>query len=182
MVTDNFVYCVKSKLQALKFLSDSDSLYDTTPLVDMGVDSLVAVEVRSWFLKELAVDVPVMKILGGASVTDLVEVVVQKLPQELLTRFDPEGKHKSGSDNVPTPAADEKSEEPEERKTNGIDSAHEVNVNGVNGTHDTIDAANVTNGTVIITEKVETKSTDGVLPIIISGQEVAYDGRRGIPV
>lgn len=137
----------------------------------MGVDSLVAVEVRSWFLKELAVDVPVMKILGGASLTDLVEVVVQKLPQELLTRLDPEGKHKSGSDNVSAPAADEKSEEPEELKTNGIDSAHEVNVNGVNGTHDTIDAAYV-NGTVIITEKVELKNTDDVLPIIISGQEV----------
>lgn len=139
----------------------------------MGVDSLVAVEVRSWFLKELAVDVPVMKILGGASITDLVDVVMQKLPQELLTRLDPEGKHKSGSDNVPAPAADEKSEEPEELKTNGIDSAHEVNgINGVNGTHDTIDAANV-NGTLIITEKVELKSTDDVLPIIISGQEVA---------
>lgn len=138
----------------------------------MGVDSLVAVEVRSWFLKELAVDVPVMKILGGASLTDLVEVVVQKLPQELLTRLDPEGKHKSGSDNVSAPAADEKSGEPEELKTNGIDSAHEVNVNGVVGTHDTIDAVNV-NGTLNITDKVELKSADDVLPIIISGQEVA---------
>ncbi|KAJ5706143.1 hypothetical protein N7536_001832 [Penicillium majusculum] len=163
----------KSKLQALKFLSDSDSLYDTTPLVDMGVDSLVAVEVRSWFLKELTVDVPVMKILGGVSITDLVEFVAQKLPQELLTRLDPEGKQNHGSDNMPTPAADNKSEEMEELKTNGVDSAHEVNgVNGVNGTHDTIDVANVTNGTVITTE-VELKSTDGVLPIIISGQEVA---------
>lgn len=142
----------------------------------MGVDSLVAVEVRSWFLKELTVDVPVMKILGGDSITDLVEFVTQKLPQDLLTRLDPEGKHNRGGDNVPTPAADNKSEETEELKTNGIDSAHEVNgVNGVNGvddTHDTIDIANVTNGTVITTE-VELKSTDGVLPIIISGQEVA---------
>lgn len=139
----------------------------------MGVDSLVAVEVRSWFLKELTVDVPVMKILGGVSITDLVEFVAQKLPQELLTRLDPEGKQNHGSDNMPTPAADNKSEEMEELKTNGVDSAHEVNgVNGVNGTHDTIDVANVTNGTVITTE-VELKSTDGVLPIIISGQEVA---------
>ena len=137
----------------------------------MGVDSLVAVEVRSWFLKELTVDVPVMKILGGASITDLVEVVVQKLPQELLTRLDPEGKHKSGSDNVPAVAADEKSKDSDELKTNGIDRGHEINgVNGVNGTHDTIDAAKVANGTVIITEKVDLKSADGALPIIINGQ------------
>lgn len=139
----------------------------------MGVDSLVAVEVRSWFLKELTVDVPVMKILGGDSITDLVEFVTQKLPQDLLTRLDPEGKHNRGADNVLTPAADNKSEEMEELKTNGVDSAHEVNgVNGVDDTHDTIDVANVTNGTVITTE-VELKSTDGVLPIIISGQEIA---------
>lgn len=118
-------------------------------------------------------DVPVMKILGGDSITDLVEFVTQKLPQDLLTRLDPEGKHNRGADNAPTPAADNKSEEMEELKTNGVDSAHEVNgVNGVDDTHDTIDVANVTNGTVITTE-VELKSTDGVLPIIISGQEVA---------
>ncbi|OCL09152.1 ketoacyl-synt-domain-containing protein, partial [Glonium stellatum] len=40
-------------------------------LVDMGIDSLMAVDVRSWFLKELNVDIPVFKILGGASINDL---------------------------------------------------------------------------------------------------------------
>lgn len=77
-------------------------MVDTIPLVDMGVDSLVAVEMRSWFLKELAVDVPVMKILGGASVADLVSVVVVKLPQELLARLDPEGKYKATTYDAPT--------------------------------------------------------------------------------
>lgn len=76
----------KVKLQALKFLPDADSIYDATPLVEMGVDSLVAVEMRSWFLKELGVDVPVMTILGGASIADLVRLVVDKLPAELLER------------------------------------------------------------------------------------------------
>lgn len=76
----------KAKLQALKFLPDADSIYDATPLVEMGVDSLVAVEMRSWFLKELGVDVPVMTILGGASIADLVRLVVGKLPVELLER------------------------------------------------------------------------------------------------
>jgi hypothetical protein len=72
----------------------------------MGVDSLVAVDVRSWFLKELAVDVPVMKILGGPSIVELVEVVVQKLPQELLSRFDPEGQRKGSNGDVPVTVAD----------------------------------------------------------------------------
>jgi hypothetical protein len=79
---------LKSKLQALMFLSDSDSLSETTPLVDMGVDSLVGVEMRSWLLKELGVDVPVMKILGGASIAELVEGMLEKLPQEITGRLE----------------------------------------------------------------------------------------------
>jgi hypothetical protein len=78
----------KAKLQALMFLHDGDSLSETTPLVDMGVDSLVGVEMRSWFLQELGVDMPVMKILGGASVADLVDGVMQNLPQEIKNRIE----------------------------------------------------------------------------------------------
>ncbi|KAM3425140.1 hypothetical protein BST61_g7101 [Cercospora zeina] len=36
-------------------------------LLDVGIDSLLAVELRTWFLKEVHVDVPVLKILGGGS-------------------------------------------------------------------------------------------------------------------
>lgn len=70
------------------FLSDSESLSESTPLVDMGVDSLVSVEMRSWFLKELGVDIPVMKILGGASITELVDGVQDNLPHELLSQLE----------------------------------------------------------------------------------------------
>lgn len=49
------------------------------PLIDLGMDSLVAVEIRAWFLQELAVDLPVLKILGGASVAELVDYSMQKL-------------------------------------------------------------------------------------------------------
>lgn len=76
----------KAKLQALMFLSDSDNLSETTPLVDLGVDSLVAVELRFWFLKELTIDMPVMKILGGASISELVAGVLEQLPEEISTK------------------------------------------------------------------------------------------------
>ncbi|XDG06152.1 hypothetical protein ABKA04_005767 [Annulohypoxylon sp. FPYF3050] len=42
-----------------------------TPLVELGMDSLVAVEVRSWFLRELRIDLPVFKILSGTSLLNL---------------------------------------------------------------------------------------------------------------
>jgi NAD(P)-dependent dehydrogenase (short-subunit alcohol dehydrogenase family) len=39
--------------------------------IDLGIDSLVAVEIRTWFLKELGAEVPVVKVLGGDSVLQI---------------------------------------------------------------------------------------------------------------
>lgn len=51
----------------------------STTLVELGVDSLVAVDVRSWFLKEVGVDVPTLKILGGGVIGELIDTVTKKL-------------------------------------------------------------------------------------------------------
>ncbi|KAJ5116056.1 Nonribosomal peptide synthetase [Penicillium angulare] len=56
-----------------------DSVVQDTPLVDVGIDSLIAVEVRSWFLKEVNVDVPVLKVIGGSSIRDICRDVLGKL-------------------------------------------------------------------------------------------------------
>ena len=55
---------------------------------DLGVDSLVAVEIRSWFLKELDVSIPVLKIIGGGTMADLVDYAIESLPEELIPAFD----------------------------------------------------------------------------------------------
>ncbi|KAJ5087476.1 type I iterative polyketide synthase [Penicillium angulare] len=163
---------LKGKLKALKFLSDSDSLYNATPLVDMGVDSLVAVEVRSWFLKELGVDIPVMKILGGASIADLVDAVVQELPQELSGLVDSQGDSMNS-------IADQDSDE---GKASGADSASD---NGLGGSHsasgtndtdtDSVTSVNFAKGAVVIDEifKLENKVAVDAGPVIINSQEVA---------
>ncbi|PGH13477.1 hypothetical protein AJ79_03607 [Helicocarpus griseus UAMH5409] len=52
---------------------------------DLGMDSLVAVEVRSWFLREFEVDMPVLKILGGATIAEILDFAVKNIPRELLT-------------------------------------------------------------------------------------------------
>ncbi|KAI9738829.1 MAG: putative Hybrid PKS-NRPS biosynthetic cluster [Cirrosporium novae-zelandiae] len=66
-----------------------DSVNEQMPLIEMGVDSLVAVEVRSWFLKELGIDMPVLKVLGGAAVADLCSYALEKLPHELIPNIHP---------------------------------------------------------------------------------------------
>jgi hybrid polyketide synthase / nonribosomal peptide synthetase ACE1 len=50
---------------------------------ELGIDSLNAVEIRSWFLKELSIDMPVLLVLGGATVGDLVAHALDKLPEDL---------------------------------------------------------------------------------------------------
>lgn len=54
---------------------------------DLGIDSLVAVEMRSWFLREMDVDMPVLKILGGASLADLITFALENVPSELTPKL-----------------------------------------------------------------------------------------------
>lgn len=60
---------------------EAESLDAQEPLVRLGIDSLVAVELRSWFLKELSIDMPVLKILNGASVSDLCKDALGRLSE-----------------------------------------------------------------------------------------------------
>ena len=57
------------------------------PLETLGMDSLVAVDLRSWFLSELTVDVPVLKILNGGTTRTLLEFVQGILPKNLTPKL-----------------------------------------------------------------------------------------------
>ncbi|KAK4863417.1 hypothetical protein LT330_002195 [Penicillium expansum] len=60
-------------------LPPSESILSDVAIVEMGVDSLVAVDMRSWFSSEFDHDIPIIKILGGATLADLVEDTVANL-------------------------------------------------------------------------------------------------------
>ncbi|KAF8856698.1 putative hybrid NRPS/PKS enzyme [Acephala macrosclerotiorum] len=51
---------------------------------ELGIDSLIAVEIRTWFIKELQVDMPVLKILGGTTVGELLSFALEKIPSDLI--------------------------------------------------------------------------------------------------
>lgn len=55
-----------------------------TAIVELGIDSLLAVDMRSWFTKELDLDMPVLKILGGATAYDLVDDAFKRLSPGLI--------------------------------------------------------------------------------------------------
>lgn len=72
-----------AKLQVMLQLPDQE-LDPEAPLSELGIDSLIAVGVRSWFLKELKVDIPVLKVVGGASIVELAQTAFEKLPENLV--------------------------------------------------------------------------------------------------
>lgn len=74
------------RLKKILQISAEEEFAENISLEEQGVDSLVAVEVRSWFLKEIDIDMPVLKVLSGASVADLIEDAVQRLPSDLTPK------------------------------------------------------------------------------------------------
>ncbi|KAK1979519.1 putative hybrid NRPS/PKS enzyme [Colletotrichum cereale] len=71
----------------LAYLSSSlkmrvENIFTEVPLIDLGIDSLVAVEIRNWVFSETRCDIPVLKILGGSSVKQICSDVVSSRPSE----------------------------------------------------------------------------------------------------
>nr|ALQ32967.1 putative polyketide synthase [Fusarium sp. NRRL 25184] len=75
IVEEEFCAKLERLLQA-----ETGSVKTSQSLLGLGVDSLVAAEIRSWFLKELDVDTPVLEILNTASISELCSTVSHHLP------------------------------------------------------------------------------------------------------
>ncbi|KAL2698592.1 hypothetical protein AAEP93_009980 [Penicillium crustosum] len=84
ILQDGFVLKLQSALQA----DPNKPMLDMSP-DELGVDSLVAVDLRSWFLKELGVDMPVLKIFNAASIRELLATAAEVLPESLIPSLIP---------------------------------------------------------------------------------------------
>lgn len=84
IIQEGFVGKLERVLQSSK-----EHIHTSQSLLALGVDSLMAVEIRSWFLSELEVDMPVLKVLGGASISDLCIEATKGLPDALLVASAP---------------------------------------------------------------------------------------------
>ncbi|KAI1117994.1 hypothetical protein F5Y14DRAFT_293895 [Nemania sp. NC0429] len=88
IVRDGFLAHLR---RLLRITDEERPLNDASTLVDQGVDSLVAVDIRSWFRKELDVDVPTLKVLGGGSIADLLREALGKMkPATATTTTEPQ--------------------------------------------------------------------------------------------
>jgi acyl carrier protein len=48
------------------------------PIQRFGVDSLLAIELRSWFAKEFAADIPIFEILGEGTLKSIAVLTTQR--------------------------------------------------------------------------------------------------------
>lgn len=68
---DDVLDGVSGALRVSLRMADGESLNPDIPLVDQGIDSLGVVSVGNWFSKHLCIDLPILKVLGGASLSSL---------------------------------------------------------------------------------------------------------------
>ncbi|KAK7952854.1 Male sterility- NAD-binding [Apiospora saccharicola] len=107
---------------------EDNSISPDTSLIELGIDSLIAVDMRFWYTRELDLDLPVLKLLGGATVEDMVEDTVVRLSPVLIpnvpdaaTAAPAEGGNQEDADSKPEKA--EQSADGSESGSGGNDSA-----------------------------------------------------------
>lgn len=71
---------------------DDETKFMNSSLDEMGLDSLLAVEIRTWWMKTVQVNISVMKILSGLTIGELVALAQENLSADLtpLMRSDAE--------------------------------------------------------------------------------------------
>ena len=72
-VTAIIAESLKSKLAITLGIKEGD-VDMTQPIVKYGIDSLVALDIRTWFIRYVGTDIPVLELLGGMSVGTLAGV------------------------------------------------------------------------------------------------------------
>nr|AFI23579.1 PKS-NRPS hybrid [Colletotrichum higginsianum] len=77
-VTEGFIAKLISTLQLDAQMPESEILASRAD--ELGVDSLVSVDFRRWFSGEMSVEMPVLKLLGGSTVSELIAFSLEKLP------------------------------------------------------------------------------------------------------
>ncbi|KAK3299484.1 BcPKS5, polyketide synthase [Chaetomium fimeti] len=98
-------------LKRILMMPATESVDPMMSLVELGIDSIMAVDLRTWFLKELDVDVPVLKILSpGETVKSLAEEAMAKIPADIvdltkLAEGAPNGGSAPAAAAQPTPVA-----------------------------------------------------------------------------
>jgi hypothetical protein len=82
----------------------------------LGIDSLIAVEMRSWLLKELGVDLPLLTIIGGNSMRQVLEACRARIDVALMPLLR-ESERRTATHTAPPSHKDGKAQAPSVQQT-----------------------------------------------------------------
>lgn len=71
------------EMRKMLHLSDDYEITTSVRTDELGLDSLVAVRIRSWFLNNYQVNIPALRILKGTSLQELIGQAIEDVPDEL---------------------------------------------------------------------------------------------------
>lgn len=100
----------------------SDTQFQELLLDDLGLDSLLAVEIRTWWLKTVGVSLPVMKILSGITVGQLIASGMEGLSPDVIPSVTSEDRNEPGHTELPNPQRTETPNGSEEEVTDTVES------------------------------------------------------------
>ncbi|ORY61265.1 putative polyketide synthase [Pseudomassariella vexata] len=83
VIQDTFAAQLRNILQ----MTTPDKHLMTMRSSEIGLDSLISVDVRSWFLKNFHVRIPVLKIMGNDTMANLAKHVAENVPPELIPQI-----------------------------------------------------------------------------------------------
>lgn len=82
LIEKSFINQLRKLLLTPADVSNEEML--SKPSTELGLDSLISVDLRSWFMKNFRVSIPVLKIMGNDSMLQLVQTVVESIPAEMV--------------------------------------------------------------------------------------------------
>ncbi|RYO81441.1 hypothetical protein DL762_007113 [Monosporascus cannonballus] len=75
---------LSQKMRGVLHIPPEESVNATAPLLDQGIDSLGAITVASWFSKQFFLDIPILRVLSGASIAELAAEAAGRLPPSAI--------------------------------------------------------------------------------------------------
>ncbi|KAH7019596.1 beta-ketoacyl synthase domain-containing protein [Ilyonectria destructans] len=112
IVTESFTADLRTMLQ----LGDDYEVTTSARTDELGLDSLVAVRIRSWFLNNFQVNIPALRILKGVSIQELIDQALETMPQTLTPNVGNSG-HAAQSSSEQATTSDSSSDRSDGRDT-----------------------------------------------------------------
>lgn len=99
---------------------------------NLGLDSLISVDIRSWFLKNFQVNIPVLKIMAGdAQMVSLVEAAVEGIPAELIEQVRGSGNAIANGDDSEATSSVVQTDQSSTTAVTSLESDSSVNGDGI---------------------------------------------------